>query len=293
MFNRPLRSFVPSVYEGIVEMEDLIAAEEQQLDIVRSDMYKTFSNTFILTADESGVIMFERMLGIIANPQLEDLAFRRHRILNRLSMRCSYTFSFLKQKLDEVVGAGLWKAYIDVNNYTLYVEASASSGASYSEIEFTITRLKPCNLVFVNVPYTAASVGLSEEISYSTAEWLYRLGSWKLGKSPFATSTGGGIIKMSDVTSIQQALLNDTASFVASDIAKVLINDTIEVSQFKLKQSSDNVVTVEYSVSPEMTRLITNIKLMRADGTVLTQSAVYVPVSQAVISKHIISVKEA
>lgn len=293
MFNRPLSSFVPSVYEGVVEINDLISAEEQEIDLVRADMYKVFSNTFILTADESGVIMSERMLGIVANTQLEDLEFRKQRILNRLSMSHPFTFRFLKQKLDEIVGVGEWNAYIDFNNYTLYVEASAVNQSWYSEIEFTITRMKPCNMVFRNVPYTMANINLSEEISYTTRKWMYRLGSWKLGQTPFSTTDGGGMVKMADVTSVQQALLNDTAGFVASDIAGVLINDTIKVSSFTLKQVSGNVVTVEYSVRPDMTSLITDIKLVRADDAVLTQAAVYVPVTQTVVSKHTITVKES
>lgn len=97
---------------------------------------------------------------------------------------------------------------------------------------------------------------------------------------------------MPELKSIQQALLNDAAGFVASDIAAVLLNDTIKVSNFRLKQVDANVVSVEYEVTPDMTNIITNIKLLRADDMVLTQSAVYVPVTQAVISKHIITVKE-
>ena len=41
-----------------------------------------------------------------------------------------------------------------------------------------------------------------------------------------------------------------------------------------------------------MTSLITNIKLLRADNEILTESDVYVPVSETVLSKHIIRVKE-
>ena len=97
---------------------------------------------------------------------------------------------------------------------------------------------------------------------------------------------------MPELKSVQKALLSDAASFVAGDIAAVLINDSIKVSTFNIKSVDDNVVSVEYSVTPEMTNVITNIKLLRADDTVLTQCAVYVPVSQLVISKHVITVKE-
>lgn len=292
MFNRPLKSFLPTVYDGIVEMDEIMNAEEQEMDIARRELYSAFSNTFVLTADESGVIMFERMLGIVANLQTEDLEFRRQRLINRLSMRPPFTFRFLKNRLDEIIGEGGWKAYIDHQNYTLYIESSATNQSWYSEMEFTVNRLKPCNMVFINVPFTAKSVKLSEQISYTAMNWKYRLGSWRLGAHPFAIIDGGGIVKMPELKSIKPALLNSAASFVADDIAAVLINDSIKVSEFRLKQVEDNVVSIEYEVFPDMTNLVTDIKLIRADDTVLTQSAVYVPVTQTVVSKHIITVKE-
>lgn len=292
MFNRPLISFVPTVYDGIVEMDDIMNAEEQEMSIARRELHSAFTNTFVLTADESGVIMFEKMLNIIANPQTEDLEFRRQRLINRLSMSPPFTFRFLKQRLDDIIGAGGWKAYIDYANYTLYVESSATNQSWYSEVEFTISRLKPCNMVFINVPFTAMGINISEEISYSTPVWKYRLGSWRLSQYPFSVSEGGGIIKMANIKSIKPALLNGAASFVMEDIAGVLINDTVRVSEFRLKRVDDNVASLEYSVHPDTVNLITDIKLLRADGTVLTQSAVYVPVTQTVVSKHIITVKE-
>ena len=292
MFNRPISSFVPSVYKDIVEMNDIVNSEESIMDIARKEMAAAFANTFVLTSDESGVIMFERMLNIIADIQTEDLEFRRERVINRLSMSPPFTFNFLEQKLNEIIGVGAWTSYVDYANNTLYVESSAIDQNWYSEVEFTINRIKPCTMVFVNVPYTAAYVSLNETISYTQLNWRYRLGSWKLGQHPFATSDGGGTIKMAETKSIQQALLNDAAASVSANISAVLINDAIKISQFKLNTVSDNVVSLEYSVNPDMTNLITNIKLLRSDDTVLTQSVVYVPVTQTVVSKHIITVKE-
>ena len=292
MFNRPLNSFVPAVYDHVVEMEDLINAEENIMSIARKEIYSAFANTFVLTADLSGVIMFEKMLNIIADAQLEDLEFRRQRIINRLSMSPPFTFRFLKQKLDEIMGVGAWKAYVDFSNYTLYVESSAANQSWYSEVAFTINRVKPCNIVFVNVPLTAATINLNEEISYTAMMWWYRLSSWRLGQRPFASTYEGGIIKMADTKSIQPALLSGAANFVVDDIASVLINDSIEITEFRLKEVAENVASIEYSVTPQMTSLISNIKLRRADGTMLTQAVVYVPVTDTIVSKHIITVKE-
>lgn len=292
MFNRPLNSFLPSIYSDIVEMQEIMNAEESIMDIARRELYSAFANTFVLTSDESGVIMFEKMLNIVANSKTEDLEFRRQRVLNRLSMSPPFTFRFLKSKMDEIIGVGSWKSYIDFENYTLYIESSASNQNWYSEIEFTINQVKPCNMVFINVPLTASAVGLIEEVRYTTLSWKYRLGSWRLGHQPFASADGGGIIKMPEVKSVQSALLQDTAQAVSDDIATVLINDTIRVSQFKLKEVSGNVVSVEYEVLPSMTNLITDLKLLNQNDEVLTRASVYVPVTQTVISKHLITVKE-
>lgn len=292
MFNRSVDSFAPAIYKDVVEMNDIMNSEEHIMSIARQEMAAAFANTFILTSDETGVIMFEKMLNITADLKTEDLQFRRERVLNRLSTSPPFTFRFLKNKLDEIIGTGAWKAYIDFSNYTLYVESSASNQNWYSEVEFTINRIKPCNLVFTNVPYTAAGVKLNEEVSYTQLNWKYRLGSWRLGSTPFATFDGGGIAKMADTKSVKSALLEDAASFVAGDVHHVLLNDTITVSEFRLKQVSGNVASIEYTVLPNMTNLITNIKLMNADNEVLTEAFVYVPVTQTVISKHTITVKE-
>lgn len=292
MFNRPLKSFVPSIYKDVVEMDDIMTSEESIMAIARNEMAAAFANTFVLTSDESGVIMFEKMLNITANSQTEDLEFRRQRVLNRMSMSPPFTFNFLKQKLDEIIGAGAWTAYIDYNTYTLYVESSATDQNWYSEVEFTINRIKPCNLVFVNVPYTAEYIQLNETISYDTLNWRYRLGSWRLGQNPFATLDGGGTIKMPEIRSIQNELLNSVAGAVVNTVTAVLINDSIKITDFKVKSATDNVVSLEYSVTPQMTSVMTNIKLLGPGDSVLTQVAVYVPITQTIVSKHLITVKE-
>lgn len=292
MFNRTLTSFVPSVYNGFKEIDELINSEEEILKVARNEMFLTFFNTFVLTSDEEGVIIFEKILNIVSNPSTENLDFRKRRIINRLSMKSSYTFRFLKSKLDDIIGAGKWTAYIDFNNYTLYVESSATDQSWYHELSFTINQVKPCNLIFTNVPFTLSEIKVDETISYSTLAWKYRLGSWKLGEYSFSTIDERGVIKMGSTPSIENSLLNDMANCVAEDISYVLINNSIKITEFDIKQSDNNVALIEYKVFADMANTITNIKFMRADDTVLTQSVVYVPVTDTVVCKHSIALKE-
>lgn len=317
MFDRQLSSYVPSYYNKVQEMDALMQVEQSMLDEFQYEMLRAFQNTFVLTADLSGIQLFESMLSIVANPSTEDLEFRRQRVLNRLTTSPPFTMRFLKQKLDAIIGQGKWQVTMDYDNYTLYVEASALNQNWYSELEFTINQIKPCNIVFINRPRTDMSMALSEEISYRTMkwnyvlgswflgrlpfvtiqgsevlEWYYKLGSWELGKKPFALTEGGNIIKMATTPSIKDALLEDTAKFVVTDVAAVLINDEIKITDFTIKQASGRFVTLEYQVTSAMTDVVSNIKLLKDDDTVLTESNVYVPVTDTILSKHNIQVKE-
>lgn len=292
MFNRTLSSFVPSVYKDIIEMNDIINSEENVMSIAREEMTTAFANTFVLTANESGVIMFESMLGIIPNPQTEDLEFRRQRIINRLSMSPPFTFRFLKQKLDEIIGVGGWKAYIDFENYTLYVESSATNQNWHHEIEFTINRIKPCNLVFINKPLIMTDVVANETIASAVKHYNYVLGRWPLGQKPFVSIDPEEVVKMPNVKSINPNLLTDVAAFSATDIVAVRLNGSVKLSDFITKAGQDTSTVVEYEVKPAQAREITRIELLGAGDRVLTSSAVYIPVTEAVICRHAINFKE-
>lgn len=317
MYDRTLDSFVPHIYKDVTEMDAIIDTEQEHLSTAQMEASRAFANTFVLTANYEGIEMFELMLGIIANPDTETLEFRRQRILNRITLAPPFTFRFLKRRLDDIIGKDAWNAHVDFNNYTLYIESSAINQNWYQELEFTINQIKPCNLIFTNVPLTALLIAISEEISYRTIqwnyrlgfwrigadkfatisgsqvlEWYYKLGSWALGEKPFALTEGGAIIKMADKASITEKLLHDTAGFVLSDIKSVLINDSVKITNFRVQSAIGPLVTLEYEVTPAQVEEVTNIKLLDEDDNVLSNSSVWVPVTQTILGKHTIRIKE-
>lgn len=317
MYDRLLGSFVPHIYKDVTEMDAIIDAEQRQLSSAQTEASQAFANTFVLTANYEGIEMFEMMLGIIADPTTESMEFRRQRVLNRITLAPPFTFRFLKKRLDDIIGKGAWNAHVDFNNYTLYVESSALNQNWYQELEFTINQIKPCNIIFTNVPLTALLIAINEEISYRTIqwnyllgqwrlgafpfatisgsqvlEWYYKLGSWALGEKPFALTEGGAIIKMADKASITDKLLHDTAGFVLSDIKAVLINDSVKITSFRVSHAIGSVVTLEYEVTPAQVEEVTNIKLLDGDDNVLSNSNVWVPVPQTILGKHTIRIKE-
>ena len=92
--------------------------------------------------------------------------------------------------------------------------------------------------------------------------------------------------------SIQDALLNDTAAFVSSDVASARVNGSIVITNLA-KSSDDNVAIITYTVTAAQTALVTQIELLNSSGEVLTTSPVYVPITDDTLFTHKLPIKEA
>jgi hypothetical protein len=288
-----IKQYLPNIYDAILEFEELIASENTLFDNLDTKTEKVRDNQYVLTAGIDGITAYEKMLDITPKPATETIEFRRQRIINRLSMVPPFTFRFLKQRLDEIIGIDRYTASIDYPNYTLYIESSAENQEWFHEILVTITKLKPANIVFINRPLVYEEIRAGESINLAQVNFNYRLGStWVLGLKPFASLEDMGVIKMATTPSIKQDLLNHMATFAASDIAAARINGTFMVPVLVTKEAVNNLVTVEYEVSEtDGISEITQTELLDADGAVLTDSAVYVPVLERVLLKHNILIK--
>ena len=293
MFERTsTRELFPSVYNGVLEISALSETDDVLLDRALAKLERAQLNQFILTADEETISVYEKMFSILANPTTETLQFRRERILNRMSLQPPFTMRWLQNKLDEIIGVGKWDAYVDYANRTLYIESFVVNQQWFNELRITINRIKPCNLVFVNKPLIMADVVANETIVSATQHYNYILGQWQLGQAPFATTDPEEVIKLPIVNSINPNLLADVASFSATDIVAVRLNGSVKLSNFTTKAGQGTTTVVEYEVKPAQASEITQIELLGTGDRVLTASAVYIPVTEAVICKHSINFKE-
>lgn len=293
MFERTsTRELFPSVYNGVLEISVLSETDDVLLDRALAKLERAQLNQFILTADEETISVYEKMFSILANPTTETLQFRRERILNRMSLQPPFTMRWLQNKLDEIIGVGKWNAYVDYANRTLYIESFVVNQQWFNELRITINRIKPCNLVFVNKPLIMADVVANETIVSATQHYNYILGQWQLGQEPFATTDSEEVIKLPIVKSINPNLLADIASFSATDVVAVRLNGSVKLSNFTTKAGQGATTIVEYEVKPAQASEITQIELLGTGDRVLTASAVYIPVTEAVICKHSINFKE-
>lgn len=290
-FDTDMLSLLPPWYREILDYQQICQTEQEHLEAAAQAIQAIADNMFFQTMDEPSIYLWEQVLSIVPNPQTETLPFRQARVISRLSTRPPFTIWFLEQKLDELIGPGQWTVNVDYPNYTLYIRSAAQNQSYATEVAFTVNRIKPAHIVYVNTPYVESGLLLSESISLTRRTFNYLLGQWNLGELPFSTDNPQGVIKTATTPSIHPALLTDVANFVSGDVASALINGTVPVSNLT-KSVSGSTLIVQYTVPAGDLTEITTVALLDAEGNTLTSSTVYIPVSGATLLEHTIPVAE-
>lgn len=279
-------------YRKILDYQEICRTEQACFDALAELINHVADNFFFQTMDEGTAAQWEEIFHIIPDPVRETLEFRRKRVLNRISLKTPFTLGFLYQRLDELIGKGLWKVTVDYPNYTLYIESSGKNQLYASEVAFTVGKIKPAHIVYVNSPVIETGLLLSETVEQMDGlTYNYHLGAWELGKLPFATEGEKEMLKMPQIPSVQPPLLSGTADFVSRDVASARVNGTIPIPVLR-KFVIGSTLTVAYPFTPAQAEEVTRVELLAADGTVLTDSAVYIPVLSEILIKHTIPVKE-
>lgn len=284
-----LLRYLPPWFRRILDFQEICKTESAQMEALAAAINAVADNFFFQTMDERAVSTWEKIFGIVPNPQTETLDFRRERILNRVSMQPPFTLGFLYQKLDQIIGKGKYEIHVDYPNYTLYILSSAENQSYATEVSYTVGRIKPAHIVFINQPFVANKLTLGETVALSALVWQYRLGSWGLGLMPFVLTEDKEVVVVPSNYSVQQELLEDTAKAIPPNVTSARINGSIVISSLD-RTTVGNVAQVQYTVTAEQTSLVTQIELLDSDGNVLTTSPVYVPVTEPAIFTHKIQV---
>lgn len=286
-----LLALLPPWYREVLDYRQICNAEAGRFAALAESVKAVGNNFYFQTMNEAAVQEWEQIFAIVADPNTENLAFRRARLLNRMGIKPPFTRPFLYQKLDELIGPGQWTVEMDYADYTLYIECAADNQEWAIEIAYMLGRIKPAHIVYINRPYVADAIQLAEEVRLLRRRYNYRLGAWGLGSLPFSQEEFAGVIKMASTPSITAGLLAGVAGFVADDVAAVVLNGTIVITDLTKEQEA-NILTVSYAVTAAQTAAINSIALQDKEGNILTQATVYVPVTEQVMLKHNIAVNE-
>ena len=282
---------LPDWYAQILDYQELCLAEQPSFDAVADEIIAVADNFFFQTMDVDAVSQWERIFDIVADPTTETLEFRRVRVLNRISTKPPYTLAFLYQKLDELIGPGQWNVRVDYPNYALYIESYAASQDYAIEVAYTIGRIKPAHISYISSAFFASNVKASEVVSTVERVWNYTLGAWSLGALPFASDNILEVLKTADIPSVQQQLLNDIATFSASDIASAQVNGTTPVT-IESKSTSGNILTVTLQIQPSDTDEVNSVQLLDSSGNALTSAAIYLPITTTQLVTSTITFEE-
>lgn len=289
-----MKRYFPRFYDGYVEIDAIIDTEDKAFEEIGVNFRRAINNQFIKLADETGISAYEVLFDVVADPSTETLEERRDRLLNRVSVIPYYTTIFLRNRLDSLIGAGLYNLIIDYDNYTLYLESAAKNQLYYNEIAVLMSNIKPCNIVFINMPLVSQQIFVSEQVNVSKLTYNYVLGGqWKLGEKPFISYEDKGIIKGRSTNSMSSLMEAKYRQFTLSEITSVLINNTIRITTFLTKEEVNGEAIIEYIVPQQKQNIeVTNIKLLDKDGLICFESSAYVPVYEDIIMKHNIIIKE-
>jgi len=92
---------------------------------------------------------------------------------------------------------------------------------------------------------------------------------------------------------IESSYLESIATKIETDADNVLINDSILISTFELEKVTGSTYEVKFGVLAVDTTQINNIKLRKADNSVISSNDVTIPIaSTEAIIRQIITVSE-
>lgn len=91
---------------------------------------------------------------------------------------------------------------------------------------------------------------------------------------------------------ITQEFLSEVVQFVDSKISKVVINESLEIRDFEMKQAGQSLVRIEYTVPNRSVDIIHLIQLKDNEGIVVSSNNVYVPITSDTLIQQTIKVEE-
>lgn len=146
--NRKLIHYLPPFTQEYKEMQEIMKAEQPEIDLLWNAVEGVFADQFIQDATENGVSRWESMLGI--SPKGTDtLDERKFRILSKLNQELPYTMRKLEQVLTTLCGVDGYSIELNAAEYNIEVKLGIANHNNYGEVERILKAMIPANLTQV------------------------------------------------------------------------------------------------------------------------------------------------
>lgn len=140
-----LIDYLPPFIQEYIEIKNLMSAENPEFQLVEDLSEEIKDNQFIKTCDETGISMFEDMLGITASEE-DTLESRISRVLMKWSEGDPYTYNVLISKLQNLCGEDNFVLVPDWNNYKVTIITHLRLYGQVNDLENLLKNAFPCNI---------------------------------------------------------------------------------------------------------------------------------------------------
>ena len=141
-----LISYQSKIIQEIREFKVLSEIENSKLECVWQAVEDAINDQFATSLTDNGCKRWENIMEINAK-DTDDLDFRRFRILSKLNEQLPYTYRMLEIQLQTLCGDNGYKMILRNNEYTLVVKIALASKNKYSDVESTLRKYVPANIV--------------------------------------------------------------------------------------------------------------------------------------------------
>lgn len=266
----PITEYVPTIYNGVPEMDNICKGEDGIFNLFVRDLQLEQQRMCIQSSDEVGVLRQENIHSIVANTSTENLDFRKERLITRCNIKLPYSTIWLRNYLNSILGADNYDLQIDYVNDEIRLYGYLLNQNWHFEVNNTINKIKPCNMVFLNIPTPYQNVQIlnwNDNLTWNSNSWddTNKWDDFFLLPNPVPE----GYIRESDTNTLRN---------VANYVQKIIVNDDVEIENYT-KQTVANSVNVSFK-TPEHVTQITKIQIVNEYGATVVQFDTLIPITQ-------------
>lgn len=143
-----LARYLPDFMQIYKEIKAIHMSEEEVLKTLWNELTRAFRNNFINYADKDGIELFEKMMSI--KPNINDsLEVRRDNILLKWNSQPPYTWIFLKNFLNSILGEGTHEPQRNLDIQELRIISHITTIGTICNVYNTLRYLIPANMTLI------------------------------------------------------------------------------------------------------------------------------------------------
>lgn len=176
-----IQELQPDYYRGIQDFQEIAKAENSVFNEFNAFIQQQLMNSFISTADDSGITMKEHEYNILGNENkpLED---RKTAIRMRLLPPRPITLNYLSYLLKQLNFVITTKMDYDNSIFYIYVDVNTYTDAQLSRIQDILATYVPCNVVTKIYRYEHGKTTLGNFIGIANTVHVHAHADYKKGE---------------------------------------------------------------------------------------------------------------